>query len=486
MTALAEKEAGIQTPMQAGGLKKNTYFIVISQAVHLTLAFFLNIVAARTLGDEDFGKYNFAIVMSYFVFLFNDLGIVTYLTREVAQQKDRIEAYFLNSAVLKILLILASGIFLWMYLGVFSFPRDKVIVVLLFGVYGLFFSFNQLGFAAYRAMERMEYEMIVLIFEKTVITSVSIYLLLQGYGILVFSVVFMCGGLLSMLLNLVLVKSKFLRKAATVDGALMKTILKASFLLGIFWFLANIHERVDVMMLTVMKGDAVVGWYSAAYKIILVCAVIPNIVMTVTLPRISSASRKDEGEVSKIYRLGLKYLFYLAVPMVVGTLFLADDMVVFLFGEQYMPGADALRVLIFAVGFDFFNVFFAVFLIAWNRKRSLALLQTGALLLNIVLNGVLIPSYAHVGAATASVVSKVLLFGVAFVLVYRRLGRPEFGPLLKGIAAALVMVLFLSYVHVHVFVSIGLAVMIYLLVLFIIGGIRPDEILVFKRSSSNA
>jgi len=131
-------------------------------------------------------------------------------------------------------------------------------------------------------------------------------------------------------------------------------------------------------------------------------------------------------------------------------------------------------------------VFFAVFLIAWNRKRSLALLQTGALLLNIVLNGVLIPSYAHVGAATASVVSKVLLFGVAFVLVYRRLGRPEFGPLLKGIAAALVMVLFLSYVHVHVFVSIGLAVMIYLLVLFIIGGIRPDEILVFKRSSSNA
>jgi O-antigen/teichoic acid export membrane protein len=165
----------------------------------------------------------------------------------------------------------------------------------------------------------------------------------------------------------------------------------------------------------------------------------------------------------------------------VGAMFLADEIVLFLFEAPYIRGADALRVLIFAVGFDFFNVFFAVFLIAWNRKRTLAVLQIGALILNIALNGALIPHYSHVGAAMASLASKVLLFVAAFILVYKRMGRLELTPLFKGIAAAFIMGVMLWFLNMGLMLSICLSAVLYFGCLFLMGGIRMDEILVFKR-----
>ena len=67
--------------------------------------------------------------------------------------------------------------------------------------------------------------------------------------------------------------------------------------------------------------------------------------------------------ISIIYSVGFKYLFYLAIPLIIGTLFTADKIVLLLYGDEYRNAINALRILIFASAFNLYFLYFS--LIVW-------------------------------------------------------------------------------------------------------------------------
>lgn len=465
-----------------GSLKKNTYFLAVSQFGQFFLAFFLNWVAARQLGVEDYGVYTLASVLFYFVFLFNDMGVVTYVTREVAKDRGKVAAYFFNSIALKIVLIVLSATFLCIWMGIRQYPSDKMLPIIIFSGYGIFYSINQLCAAVYRGFEQMEFEMAYLLFEKILITGLGIWVLYQGYGLFGFSMVFVFSAFMSLSVNLFIVRRRFVQKIERADWGFMKKLLRASFFMGLFWFITSIHERVDVLMLDTLKEDVVVGLYGMAYKLFMVMNVIPMVLMNATFPRISQQSGVNDREVESIYQIGFKYLFYIAVPMIVGVQFLAKDIVLF-FGDEFARSAPALRVLVFSAGIDFFSVFFAGFLIAWNMQRRLTFLQAGALILNFSANLILIPSLEHVGAALATVLSRGLIFVVCFIWLAKRIPSLPWRSMLLGLLATAVMAGFLVIFKPILIVSLAISAILVGVVLFLTGGIRLDEILLIRKKT---
>jgi len=462
-------------------IKKNTYFIAASQAFNLILALVLNIMAGRYLGDEGFGKYAFATVLYYFVFLFDDFGIVTYFTREVARDRQQAGKYFTNSAVLKIILISVSALFLGAYLSFFSFSSDKTILILLFGVYGILYSFNQLCSGVYRGFEQMQYEMAVVVIEKIIVTAVGIYVLVNNMGIVVFGSVFVLSGVVSLAINLVFVKTKFKLKAAPVNVAFMREIFKAAVIMGFFMFLAQAHARIDVLLLSAMKGDSVAGWYSAPYKILLFLEVIPTVLFTSTFPRLSRSFLSDREYVAKIYTIGFKYLFYIALPVTAGALFLAPDIMA-LFGPDFGPSVIVLRIVIFAAGFNFFNIFTGGLLIASNKQKEILKVQIVGLALNLLINFLLIPQYAHIGASIATFISYGSVLAVTLVITRKSicwLNQKSF--YWKGMLSTAVMAGFLAFASLSFLFRFVLAIVIYFAVLMLLRGIDFDEILHVRR-----
>ncbi len=469
-----------QTPK--GSLKKNTYFLAVSQFGQLFLSLFLGWAAITRLGVEDYGVYTLATVMFYFVFLFNDLGVVTYVTRELAKDRNQAATYFFNSIALKLVLILLSAAFICVWIWVRQYPYEKMIPIIIFCGYGILYSINQLCAAVYRGFERMEFEMAFLLFEKILITGLGIWVLFQGYDLIVFSLVFVFGAFMSLLVNLFIVRRRFILKTVRANWGFMKKLLKASFFMGLFWFITSIHERVDILMLDTMKDEVVVGLYGMAYRLFMVMSVIPMVLMNATFPRISQQSGVNDKEVKSIYHVGFKYLFFIAVPMIVGAQFLAKDIVLF-FGEEYASSAPALRILVVSAGVDFFSVFFAGFLIAWNRQRQLTFLQAGALLLNFGVNLVLIPPLGHVGAALATVLSRGLIFIVCFIWVTKRIPDLPWRPMLLGLLATAVMTGFLVVFDTILIVSIAASVIIVGVVLLATRGVRFHEILLIRKKA---
>ncbi|MBN2104180.1 flippase [bacterium] len=464
-------------------MKKNTYFLALTQAGQWILAFILIKVVAERLGDAGFGIYMFASVMSYFVLLLNDLGLVIYITREVAKTRDQAASLFSNGFVLKLMLLILSLPFLGVYLYISRSEPDKMWAVLAFGVFGLVSSFNNLCSAIYRGFERMEYEMVVRLFEKMLVAVFGIWFVLRGGSVVGLCLAFAGASIVSFIINLSLVRLKFLHQWAPVRWRLMKQILGTAIVFGLFWIITNIHERVDVLMLEQMTDNATVGWYTLAYRLIMVVGLIPVILMNATFPRISKVAHKDPEEVQRIYQLGMKYLMLIVLPLIVGVLLLSDEICLF-FGSDFGPSGSVLRLLIFAAGVDFFSIFFAAFLMAWDQQKRLLWLQGGALCLNVIANFILIPHFQYMGAGIATLASRGLIFAMCSIWVFRRLRGPKLRALLFGIVSTGGMALFLWIWKGPLLIRIGLATAIYGTVIFLMGGIRPAEIFIGQGGKS--
>ena len=465
--------------MYSGTVKRNTYFLAVNLAGQQILAFILIKVVADRLGDTGFGIYMFAAVMSYFVLLLNDLGLVTYITREVAKQRDRAGILFANGFALKLILLIFSLPFLGFYIYLLRSEPDKMWAVAAFGIFGLFSSLNQLCGAIYRGYERMEYEMAVTLFEKILITVFGMWFVLRGGGVASLCSAFAGASVVSFIINLSFVRFKFLHEWTRIQQGMMKRLLGAAITFGLFWIITNVHERIDVLMLERLTDDATVGWYTLAYKLILVAGFVPMILMNAAFPRISKVVHTDQEEVRRIYRLGMKYLMLIVLPMIVGVLLLADEICLF-FGDDFGPSGVVLRLLIFASGVDFFSIFIAAFIMAWNQQKRLLWLQFAALCLNIIANFILIFYFQHRGAAMATLASRGLIFALCVFWMIRRLGLPDFRAVPFGIVSTGVMAIFLWGWQGPLLLRIGVAAMIYGTLLLLLGGIRPSELLMSK------
>jgi O-antigen/teichoic acid export membrane protein len=379
----------------ANSVKKNTFFLSIGQFTQTALAFILMPVAARYLGDGGFGQYNLATAIMYIIFLVNDFGLNTLTTRENARDREQAAVLFGQALFIKIvftfLCAVALGIALWIY----DFPHRIAIAVAVFAIYGVLSSMTQLATGVFRSFERMEYDTIVTILEKVVITGLGVYVLLHGAELVMFAVVFVVGGLASLAAGLFIVDKKFFPVRLQVNISRAQSLLKQAVIFGLSMFLVTIYDRVAVLMLGKMKSDEVVGWYSAAYKLISLTSVVPMIIVNATFPKLSRESQVREDVVAALFTKGFKYLVFLVLPLIAGVSILAAPLIMLICGPGYEQAVPVLRILVLTSALSFLNIYFAGLFWATNHQKLMFIFQAAALATNIALNLALIPDYGH-------------------------------------------------------------------------------------------
>ena len=115
-------------------LKQNTYFISAGLILQMAMALALVPFAARYLGDDLYGKYGIASTIMFFVFLFNDLGVNTYLTREVARFREKADQFVSNAITLKLVLIIVNVLILVAFLWLSGYDESKKNAILIFAM----------------------------------------------------------------------------------------------------------------------------------------------------------------------------------------------------------------------------------------------------------------------------------------------------------------------------------------------------------------
>jgi O-antigen/teichoic acid export membrane protein len=234
--------------------------------------------------------------------------------------------------------------------------------------------------------------------------------------------------------------------------------------------LQGLFFKIDALLLLPLAGDVAAGTYAAAYKVAEGAGIISSTFTLALFPRLSRQS-----DLSGAYRMALRVLLQISLPLAVGIALLAAPIVAVIGGREYLPdSAVALTILICYLPLSYTNGLTQYVLIAAGKQRLLTAAFAAALVFNLVANALLIPRFSYVGAAWVTVASELVLLvpfraAAARVTTDVSLVREARVPLLATLLMAPVVWWVRDFIHPLVAIPAGAGV--YLIALWTLGGI---------------
>ncbi|HEX77191.1 MAG TPA: flippase [Dehalococcoidia bacterium] len=449
---------------------------IVSRLLHLVLIIFI----ARELGDIGYGKYAFAFAFTSLFIIFSDFGLSILSIREIARDKSKASKYLSNVSIVKAILSLITFALIVIVINLMDYPQDTTQTVYIVGLIVVFSSFTQFFRSIFRAFERMEYEMMTRIVEETLVIGAGLTVLFLGYGLLELVSVILVARFLMSLFSLAIVIKRFTAPELSLDIPLAKQLIKAALPFGLMAIFLTIYFQIDSVMLSVMKGDAVVGWYNAAYQLVLALMFIPAAFIGSLYPLLSRYFKSSKDSLRITYEKSFKYLLILAIPLGIGTTLVADKVIALLYGAGFANSVIALQILVWAVSLIFLTSL-AGHTMASIDKQWISVRNMGiGALLNIILNLLLIPPYSYIGAAVATVATELTIFVLYYHYLQRHLYRlPMHRVILKPLAAALIMGIIVygfDFITTNVFIIVLGAILSYGVLLYLLRVFGPDEI----------
>ncbi|HDN80464.1 MAG TPA: flippase, partial [Chloroflexi bacterium] len=263
------------------------------------------------------------------------------------------------------------------------------------------------------------------------------------------------------------------------DFAFQRQMLDTSFPLMINHLLATVFFRIDVLILQPLKGDAVVGYYGAAYKYIDGLNIIPAYFTMAIFPIMSRYAASAKESLMRAYILALRLLLIVSIPIAVGTTFIAKELILILGGSEYLPHSMiALQLLIWFLPLSYINSVTQYVLIAIDQQRFLTKAFLIGVAFNIVANLIFIPRYSYQAAAVVTIFSELALLIPFYYCVRKHIGSLPWPELFwrPSVASAVMAVILWVMRDVNILVRVPAAAIVYFAALLALGAFSREEI----------
>ena len=463
-------------------ISKNLLFLASGELVSKILQFVLMVYAARLLDQASFGKFSFALSLSFIAIIAADLGINQLLIREIARNRQDANKYFINAFVTKLFFALVTYAFIVVLLNGLGYPKDTRHIVYAMWIFTIISTFTDLFYSVFRAFERMFYDSLLKIIRMILLAPIGIYVLSKGYGVLAFSLTFILVESIVLAIAYFIATGKFVKIAPELDFAFMKNIVKASLPLGMAFIFSSIYFYIDSVMLSKMRGDVEVAIYSVAYNLALAILFIPAVYSNAVYPVMSRYYKTSKENLILVYKKSFKYLYIIGLPISAGLYILANRIIVFFYGREYIASAIALQIVAWFLFIKFLNYLMGYVLSSVDQQNSRMIGQGLTAVFNVILNLILIPKLGYVGAAISTFLTEVFLFVLYYWYVSRSLYAYNFIPVLvKPLIATAVMAAFIIFVELRLLFVIPLAALVYFAAIFSLKTFEKDDFGIFMK-----
>ena len=465
-------------------LARNSIWLLLAQVTGKAAMFVFFIVAARYLGSTDFGKYSFALTVVTLYYMVVDFGLGLLTFREVAKDARAASDFIRASLVLKMALAVLSYLSLIVFLKWLKIPEDTYRLSLLLSLTVFTYAISSTLESLFKAFERMHYILLSALFTQLGLLLGGAYLLAFGYGLSDLILLQVAINVLNALLFLLVAGRKMIRLEFGIDLSRYLGILREAFPLAALAFLGVLYFRVDIIFLEKLRGEEVVGWYNAAYKLMDSLMIFSGSIIGALFPYFSRlGGMETRPQLKNLFENTFKYFFMASLPLAILISAHSDQIVLLIYGEHYRPAVPALRILIWAIPMIYVNAVFLYTLIAAGRQRDCAIAQGICAAGNILLNISLIPHWGYLGAAISTVVSEIFTLVVFGVLVFRHLFHFDLWTVLfkTALASALMSLPLLWFDRMNLSAVLGLSGVTYLISLTSLRLIGQKEMDYLKR-----
>ena len=415
---------------------RNILRLATGDLISKATSFFAFVYLARILGVTSFGVLEFAGSVLAYLLLIADCGFEMWGTREAATSRD-IPALAARVVPIRLLLACCSFVLLLIVLPLFPhYPSLRVVLV----IYGLSVFAQALSLKwVFVGREQMSGVARGLVIGQLVFAALVVAFIHSPAGLVWAPAFKLLGDLVTAAYFGRWFVRTYGRLALNMSLRGARAILKPAFTIGFSLAMGLLNYNFDAVLLGFLKGPTVVGWYNAAYKLLLVGLGGALAYFAGLFPALSRLYVENRKEFALLVRRTAELWLTFVVPLVVAGTFLAPPVIRLLYGAAYDNSVAPFRILLWSA---------ALVMLRWVYMDSLRATGHQALdvrcaitsaTLNVALNVLLIPRYGMIGAASATVTADVIWFVMSCYYFRRaRLAEnafpPVWGPLLGGAA----------------------------------------------------
>lgn len=465
-------------------IAKNTLVLLISQVVSIGFGFLYIMYTAQYLGAEGFGLLSLALVLTGMLGTFAEMGLSQVTIRDIARDKTLAEKYVGNTLLLKLILSIFTLVIIFIVINLLNYPPKTAMVVFLIAVSVIIGVLNSVFYSVYQAFEKMEFQSIGQIINIVFLLSGAIILMYFNYGIIAFGLLYIIVSLINLSYNLIVSSLKFAKPTFRYEFLFWKNLLKDALPFAITGISINIYFSIDTVMLSLLQGNEVVGWYNAAYRLILFLLFIPIIVNNSVFPLMSQYFISSEDILHLSFEKLFKSMVYIGLPIGVGTIFIADKVILMIYGDQFNNSIIALQILVWSLVLIFSRSAFERLLESIDRQVLVTKIFGVGAVFNIVTNIILIPMYSYIGAGIATVLTDFVVL-IYLIKVTKNLrytvSKKAIYYISKIIFSCAIMGIFLEYSsNLNLFIRIICSAVIYILSTFILKILDEQDLTLIK------
>lgn len=356
---------------------------------------------ARALDKEAFGLLNFGLSIAAYATVLVCPGLNIWGVRAIAQDRQRAGRYLILVNLTQAALAVVAYLTLFLIASFFFDTAERQITL----VAGL----SLFAFAAGAQWVCQGLERFKLIGGAQVTTSAVTLL-----GVLVFvrfpadvyliPLITAASQMLTAGMLFVFLHRSVAILFSKLEWCWVGAALRASVPLGMSTVMITILHYANNVILQFYRGSAELGLFSAGFRLVEVLTMVPGLITTIFLPRLSRMFNMDHPRVRQ--EMGWYVSLTMSLAFLPGVIFAveAPELIRIIYGPQFAQAVDVLRVMGFAVVFNYAAVAYIMGLIAVGRDQAYLWSIFAAMVLSVIGGLLAVPRFG-LGGATVTVAS---------------------------------------------------------------------------------
>lgn len=463
---------------------QNTLALTIASIGQLIGNIVLFFYLSRLLQVEGLGIYSTIMGIFQTASIGCGAGFESFIPRELPRDLSQTNRYLIHAGVIASVgaLILMLGLDAVVpFLG--YLPQTKL------GIYIISLAFLPTAllvvlraiFIVHQKAEFITFTALVGILGRILVSLLALYLGASVISLVVIYVVFEC---LTLLIVFYFLARYIVVPRWEFDRTFLLSMLRDLKAFVGLVILGTLFSQVELVVLSLTRGETQVGFYSAALKLVTIWTMVSTSYMTTVFPVLSVAYKESLKRAVDIRDRSIKYLWAVAFPLAFGTFVVANVAIPLFYGTGFEEAIGALRVLAWYLPLNFCNTVLWRTLLARDEQDCVLRGQLVADLFRGLLALVLTLQFGALGAAWALILGR-----MAFLLhnIYHVQRGGAKLPLLKlgwrfALSAGIMGVaIWLLSGQMPLFLLVLLATALYAALVFVLQGFSVEDLMLFRK-----
>lgn len=464
------------------GIARNTSYLTLALIIQKFVSFLYFVILARNFSPDDLGKYYFAISFVTIFAILIDLGLVNYLTRETAKNRLAAKNILSNILGVKIILSFFSILLVFVFINILgNYDSLSKQLVYISSICMVLDSFTLTFFGVARGFHNLKFESISSVIFQLVVLLFGYSSILLGLDLrfLMFSLVL--ASIFNFVYSYLILSLKIrINISVSFDFSFIKRMVCVSLPFALFGIFQRLYTYFDSILLSLISGNYYVGIYQVSFKIIFALQFLPMAFAASLYPVMSYYWKENRAQLKITFKRSFDYLLLISVPISLG-IFLLSEKILLIFKNDYSEANLPLKISIISLIFIFLNFPIGSLLNACDRQAKNTRNMLITLIFSFALNLILIQRFNAVGASIVVLLSNFLMFILGLLEARKITGykiKDNFSTFWKILLSSFLMAIFVYFLKnsLNIFILCILSALIYFILIFLLGGLKRDEI----------